>query len=296
MKIGFIGCVESSLLALNTLVNMDNIEVSAVITRKESAVNSDFVDLSQVCIENKIPYFYEDPNDREASIDFFKKFKLDVIYCFGWSYLLRKELLDLPVCGVIGFHPAKLPMNRGRHPIIWTLALGLDETASTFFKMDEGADSGPILSQELIAITTEDNATSLYKKVLAVANKQIINFTNDLSSGTAVFNPQDDKKATYWRKRSRKDGLIDWRMSAVSIHNLIRALAPPYPGAEFSWNGELVPVISSSIAVDSYAQNIEPGKVLSKKRNSILVKCAEKNAIWIHNLDEQELPDKGEYL
>jgi methionyl-tRNA formyltransferase len=296
MKIGFIGCVESSYLALKTLVNINGVEVSAVITKKESAINSDFVDLSNICIENNIPYLYEELNNNEESIKFIKKFDVDIIYCFGWSYLLKKELLDIPPYGVIGFHPAKLPLNRGRHPIIWALALGLDETASTFFKMDEGADSGPILTQELISISTEDNATSLYKKVLAVANKQIINFTKDLLSGTATFNPQDDTKSSYWRKRNRSDGLIDWRMSAGSIHNLIRALAPPYPGAEFKHSGELIQVKSSSIAEGYYAKNIEPGNILSKADSSILVKCAESSAIWLHNIDDYKLYEIGEYL
>ena len=296
MKIGFIGCVESSHMALKTLLGLEGADVVAVVTRSASKVNSDFVDLSELCIENCIPLHYEDPLNRSDTVEFLKKFELDVIYCIGWSYLLGDELLALPANGIIGFHPAKLPENRGRHPIIWALTLGLPETASTFFKMDKGADSGPIVSQELIEIDKGENASSLYAKILKVSQVQLIAFTKKLSDGNFEFLEQDHSKATYWRKRSRKDGLIDWRMSADSIHNLIRALSKPYPGAEFSWKGISVPVFFSTVDSNSKPINCEPGKVLARVDSDLLVKCSGRDAIWIHDLDCKEFPAVGEYL
>ena len=296
LRIAFIGCVESSFRALNTLINMNCVEVCAVVTRQDSKVNSDFVDLSSLCEEEDIPYYFENPQEREGTYRFLKGFELDVIYCFGWSYLLKKETLELTEHGVIGFHPAKLPANRGRHPLIWALSLGLEVTASTFFKMDEGADSGPILSQRTINIEKCDNATSLYNKVLAVADDQIVEFTQELHNGTARFYEQNHEKANYWRKRGRKDGLIDWRMTANAVHNLIRSLASPYPGAEFAVNEKLFTVMDSTPVFDSYPENIEPGKVLSIKENGLLVKCAGRGAIWLHELDPNALDEIGEYL
>ncbi len=296
LRIAFIGCVESSLLALTTLIDMDCVELCAVVTRSDSKVNSDFVDLSPVCKANDIPYLFEDPHAREETLDFLCEYNLDVIYCFGWSYLLKQEILDIAPQGVIGFHPAKLPMNRGRHPIIWALSLGLEETASTFFKMDRGADSGPIISQQLIDIDATDDATSLYNKILYVANQQIKDFTRALHNGNARFMEQNHELATYWRKRGRKDGLIDWRMSATSIHNLIRALAPPYPGAEFMLDEQLYAVSSSTLSLNSCAENVEPGKVISKSDSSFLIKCAGTDAIWLHKIDAAILENIGEYL
>ena len=68
--------------------------------------------------------------------------------------------------GVIGYHPAALPKNRGRHPLIWALVLGLKKTASSFFIMDERADSGDVISQEEIIINDDDDASSLYAKMI----------------------------------------------------------------------------------------------------------------------------------
>ena len=297
MKIGFIGCVQSSQMALNTLLSMKptGVDIVAVITRKESNFNSDYVNLSPLCKENNIPVHFEDTQNKERSIEFMKGHEPDVIFCFGWSYLLNQEFLTLPKLGVIGFHPAKLPKNRGRHPIIWALALGLKETASTFFKMDKGADSGPILSQVNVSIDFTDDAGSLYKKIISTAEQQIINFTEQLYNGTAEFKPQDNCNASVWRKRSRQDGLIDWRMSAESIYNLIRALVKPYPGAEFIYEENLLQVWSSRVCGEKIPSNIEPGYILAIEHNDVLVKCAEDSALWILDVGLAEVK-VGEYL
>lgn len=295
MRVGFIGCVHSSQMALETLLELDGIDVCAVVTREQSAINADFCDLSFICEREGVPYHFEDPKQRAVSTQFFQQYELDVIYCVGWSYLLDEELVSLPRMGVIGFHPAKLPQNRGRHPIIWALALGLTETASTFFKMDAEADSGPIISQELIQITDGDNAQSLYDKILKVAKQQIQQFSLALTKGTVVFKEQDHSQATYWRKRSRKDGFIDFRMSAVAIHDLVRALAHPYPCAEFLVNEQLVTIPRSALATEQFAQNIEPGRVLDKREDSVLVKVAGTDAIWLQGIDTQGI-EVGQYL
>ena len=140
--------------------------------------------------------------------------------------------------GVVGFHPAALPANRGRHPIIWSLVLGLDKTASTFFFMDAGADSGDILSQREILISDQDDARTLYNKVTEMALSQIEEFLPALASGSAQRVTQSPLEASSWRKRRKTDGVIDWRMSAQSIHNLVRGLSKPYVGAHFLTDGK----------------------------------------------------------
>lgn len=298
MKIGFIGCVQSSYRALETLLTLSNegIEVVAVVTKPESVVNSDFADLTPLCKENAIPVHYEIANQKEDSLAFLKRYKPDVIYCFGWSYLLKKDVLELAPYGSIGYHPAPLPLARGRHPIIWALALGLNETASTFFLMDEGADSGPIVSQKKVLITPEDNATSLYNKLLDTFSHQILEFTKLLAKGAAKFQPQDHSKATYWRKRSRKDGLIDWRMQAVDVHNLVRALAPPYPGAEFNYNKNTINVVNTSLCTESFSRLIEPGRILKIDSDKFLVKCGGATALWVHDAQFVSNLSTGDYL
>ena len=88
----------------------------------------------------KIKYLlrYVDDVNSKDNYNWIKSLNPDIIFCFGWSNLLKKDILTLAPMGVLGFHPSKLPQNRGRHPLIWALALGLKKSASTFFFMDEG--------------------------------------------------------------------------------------------------------------------------------------------------------------
>ena len=83
--------------------------------------------------------------------------------------------------GIVGYYPAALPSNRGRHPLIWALVLCLTETASTLFFMDEGADSGDILDQRQVSILPSDDAKSLYQRITQVAISQIPGFVPRLT-------------------------------------------------------------------------------------------------------------------
>ncbi|MBU2896867.1 methionyl-tRNA formyltransferase [Vibrio hepatarius] len=295
MRAGFIGCVDSSRAALQTLLGVEGLTIATVVTKEKSTVNSDFCDIKYICEVNNIPYQIELPNAQEETADFLAGFDLDIVFCIGWSYLLSKRVLDVPKMGVIGYHPAQLPSNRGRHPIIWALVLGLEETASTFFLMDEGADSGPIISQVPIPIEVRDNATSLYKKILDSSQIQLGKLASDLVSGTISYSEQDHSQATYWRKRSRRDGVIDFRMSAESIHNLVRALAPPYPGAEMKYNDQCITVQRSVLSFEEFPRDIEPGKVLSKQGNGLLIKTSGTGAIWLYTPNENQL-EVGEHI
>ena len=104
--------------------------------------------------------------------------------------MLSKNIILSKSNGVIGYHPTSLPKNRGRHPVIWALALGLKEISSTFFLMDQGADTGPILSQENISITYEDDAGTLYDKLILVGISQIEEILKQFCNGVANPRPK----------------------------------------------------------------------------------------------------------
>lgn len=147
IKIVLIGTVKFSFEVLSVLIKK-NYNVVGLVTKKASKFNTDYYDLTPLAKQNDIPIIYKEKDNEEKIISFIKTIAPDVMYCFGWSHILSKAFLTIPPYGVIGFHPASLPNNRGRHPIIWALFLGLKETASTFFIMDEGADTGVIISQK----------------------------------------------------------------------------------------------------------------------------------------------------
>ena len=103
--------------------------------------------------------------------------------------------------GVVGYHPAKLPKNKGRHPLIWTLVLGLKKVLQHFF-MDEQADSGDILSQKNFKILLTDNAKDLYDKVIKISLMRIEKFIPKLQNKSYKTIKQNSKISNFWRKRN----------------------------------------------------------------------------------------------
>ncbi len=294
MKVVFIGCVEFSFITLKYLLGLKEAKVVGVVTRNKSSFNADFRSLGPLCAKFKVPCFFAKGNNQADMANWIKKSDPDIIYCFGWPYLLKNEVLNIPRLGVVGYHPTALPKNRGRHPIIWALALGLSETASTFFFMDEGADSGEILSQKFVQIKSSDDASTLYQNLALIAVNQINEFTKNLALKEVIRMPQDHSKSNYWRKRNKKDGEIDWRMSAKNIHNLVRALTHPYIGAHCLFMDEEIKIWRTEIIEDNF-HNIEPGKILNTKCQNIIVKCGD-GVLKIVEHEFKTIPNEGYYL
>ena len=294
MKIVLIGCVKSSEFFLQKLIEI-RADIVGVITKEESKFNADFVDLGVICKTHDIDYFYVKNINAQTSKDYLYEKKPDIILCLGWSQLLDAEILAIPPMGCVGFHPAELPNNRGRHPLIWALALGLERTASTLFLMDAAADTGNILSQEYVDIEYEDDARSLYDKIMQLAVEQLETLLSDFELSIVKPISQSIKSGNIWRKRGEEDGKIDWRMSSRGIYNLVRALTKPYVGAHFVYQNQNYKVWKVKEIISDMYKNIEPGKVLRvMTKNRFIVKTGE-NLIEVLMCDDIEL-EEGVYL
>ena len=303
LNIAFIGSVEFSEYILQSLLLLknENIHICAIVSKSISKFNDDHCDLFPLAKEHAIPYL-----DYSESPDFLEKFLVennpDVVYCFGWSHLISLRIMNAAPYGAIGFHPTKLPMHRGRHPIIWTLVLGLKETATTFFRIDEGADTGHILSQKTLPVLFEDTAKTLYKKIIEQSILQVAKFSKQLRDDNANFVPQDNVLSSYWRKRNIRDGLIDWRMSAVSIYNLIRALTKPYCGAQFAYKDQNITIWQSEVVDNSTSPNDaqrnynEPGKVLIDNDIDVCVECGDHSILRVRKHPDFPCFTVGEFL
>jgi methionyl-tRNA formyltransferase len=296
MKIVFIGCVENSYHLLEELLE-NRFQVAGVCSKSESAYNADYMDLTPLCKEYELPIFYTNDINSADTLKFISSCEPDIIYCFGWSQLLKSDIIRIPPKGVVGYHPAALPKNRGRHPLIWALVLGLHETASTFFMINEGVDSGDIVAQEAIEICDNDDARALYSKVGEVARRQVVELTEQFIAGTVEFRSQNPAEGNTWRKRGVSDGCIDFRMSGKDIHNLVRGLTHPYVGAHFVFNGEEKKVWKSEVITDcGQYGNIEFGKVIEKiSATSFLVKAGNDSLVKILECDPVDLKG-GDYL
>lgn len=276
MKIIYVGTVHGSAKKLKHVLDAGG-NVAAILTLnsgKGIKLHSDYYDPEPIARKYNIDLFKIDNINNPDTLQIIRSYKPDYIFIWGWSQLAGKELLNIPQTGVIGFHPSLLPKNRGRHPIIWSLANGETKTGATFLFLDEGVDSGDILSQREIEINFNDDAGSLMDKIDNVSREMILEFVPQLNSGDFKRIPQDHTKSSYLRKRFEADGLIDFSKDTLCVYNLIRALARPYPGAHTFYKRTKLIIYKSKIC-ESSAQNYSIGEIISIGEKDIKVKTAD---------------------
>jgi methionyl-tRNA formyltransferase len=260
MRVVFVGSVEFSESLLRHILELD-VSVVGVCALKDSLFNSDHCDLGPLALQHGIPLLYvSDINSSEVD-NWIRDRQPDIIFCFGWSKLIAPNILASAPLGVLGYHPTLLPKNRGRHPIVWALVLGLQKTGSTFFFMNEYVDAGDIVSQSVVEIDYLDDARNLYDKLLCTAKDQLTDLMPRLVNGDFQRLKQDDSQSNLWRKRSINDGLIDWSLPAESIRNLVRGLTRPYVGAHFLFRDQSIKLWKCEV-IDSSDDEAVPGQIL----------------------------------
>lgn len=290
MRILFIGSIRFSLSCLTAVIKSGG-NVIAVLGQSAAVnrSNADYADLEPLARRNGIPYYAIEKIGVADTVRLVESLRPDIIFVFGFSQIIPKEILRIPPKGCVGSHPARLPCHRGRHPLIWTLVYGLDKGTLTFFYLDEGVDSGDILWQREFEITVHDNATTLYEKIETLTAAAISEFLPQLASGDAPRTAQDHAKAGYWPKRTEKDGEIDWQAKSGQIHNLIRALAKPYVGAHTYLGADRMIVWKSEPPTSAYTgipAKGRPGDVVLVDSGRLLVRTGD----GMINIKEWELP------
>ena len=155
----------------------------------------------------------------------------DFIFSFYYRHMLPARLLALASRGAYNMHGSLLPKYRGRVPVNWAILNGEIETGATLHEMAAKPDAGAIVAQTSVPILPDDTARDVFVKVTVAAEQTLWNVLPALVDGRAPRLPNDLANGSYFGGRKAEDGLIDWSASAKAIHDLVRAVAPPYPGA-----------------------------------------------------------------
>ena len=158
-------------------------------------------------------------------------FAPDFLFSFYYRRMLGAPLLALARRGALNVHGSLLPKYRGRAPVNWAVLAGERETGATLHYMAAKPDAGDIVAQVAVPILPDDTAREVLDKVTVAAEIALDGALPALVAGAAPRRPQDLAQGSYFGGRRPEDGEIDWRRDAVTIHNLVRAVAPPYPGA-----------------------------------------------------------------
>ncbi|HEY3729893.1 MAG TPA: formyltransferase [Steroidobacteraceae bacterium] len=172
----------------------------------------------------------EDPNTPEL-IKRVRALQPDFLFSFYYRALLGAELLGCAARGAFNMHGSLLPKYRGRVPINWAVLHGERESGATLHAMVAKVDAGDIVDQQAVPILPDDTAVEVFRKVAVAAELVLQRCLPGLIDGNAPLKPQDPAAASYFGRRTARDGAIDWRRGVQAVHNLVRAVAPPYPGA-----------------------------------------------------------------
>jgi methionyl-tRNA formyltransferase len=155
----------------------------------------------------------------------------DFLFSFYYRKMLGPGLLEAPARGALNMHGSLLPRYRGRAPVNWAVIRGERETGATLHYMVTKPDAGDIVAQQAVPILPNDTAFDVFGKVTLTAEMVLDRALPALLAGTAQRTAQDLALGSYFGGRRPEDGRIDWKLSAGEIHNLVRGVAPPYPGA-----------------------------------------------------------------
>jgi len=188
----------------------------------------------------------DDPNAPEF-IAKVKDRRPDFIFSFYYRLMLGRPLLAAATRGAFNMHGSLLPKYRGRVPVNWAIIHGETETGATLHEMVEKPDAGRIVDQEAVPIAPDDLAIDVFRKVTSAAGRVLARSLPGLIDGSAVLRPQDLSRGSYFGGRRPEDGRIDWSQSAKHIHDLVRAVAPPYPGAFTEAEGKRLRVLRTRL-------------------------------------------------
>ncbi len=215
----------------------------------------------------------KDPNTPEI-LAWGRERKPDVIFSFYYRSMLKAPWLELAKVGAFNMHGSLLPKFRGRACVNWALVEGATETGVTLHEMVQKPDAGDMLGQERVLILEHENARQVFDKLVPAARRLLTRLVPLIEKGQAPRTKQNEAEATYFGGRKPDDGRIDWNASAQRVHNLVRAVAPPYPGAFTVINGKKLFIWKGRVLSDGKVSG-KPGQVLPATADGVPVVCGD---------------------
>lgn len=224
------------------------VDVALVVTHRDNPKENIWFDSVQKLAElHGIPVITPDNPNAPEVVEQIRALQPDFFFSFYYREMLKRDLLEIPKQGALNMHGSLLPKYRGRVPVNWAIIRGETETGATLHYMTEKPDNGDIVAQQAVPILPNDTAHEVFQKVTVAAEMALNNVLPALLAGTAKAEKQDLSLGAYFGGRKAEDGVIAWSQSALEIHNLIRAVAPPYPGATTTLMGKPMRILQTLV-------------------------------------------------
>jgi len=224
------------------------VEVALVVTHRDNPKETIWFDsVAELAALHGIPVITPDNPNAPEVVEHVRALQPDFFFSFYYREMLKRELLEIPKRGALNMHGSLLPKYRGRVPVNWAIIHGETETGATLHYMTEKPDNGNIVAQQAVPILPDDNALQVFQKVTVAAEIALHDVLPALLAGKAQTVKQDLSKGGYFGGRKAEDGIIDWSQSAKQIHNLVRAVAPPYPGVTTQLLGKTMRILQTLV-------------------------------------------------
>ena len=215
------------------------IQIDLVVTHQDDPnENVWFGSVAKLCQDQQLPYITPDANQLIDLVPQLQKLAPDYLFSFYYRHMIPVELLACAKIGALNMHGSLLPKFRGRAPVNWAILHGATETGATLHMMEVKPDAGDIVGQSAVSIGPNETATDVFGKVSQAAVTVINQVLPELIQGHIPRKPNNLAQGSYFGGRKPADGQILWHQTAQQVHNLVRAVAPPYPGAFTDWQGQ----------------------------------------------------------
>ncbi|WP_150003720.1 bifunctional UDP-4-amino-4-deoxy-L-arabinose formyltransferase/UDP-glucuronic acid oxidase ArnA [Escherichia albertii] len=237
-------------------------EISAIFTHADNPGEKAFyASVARLAAETGIPVYAPDNVNHPLWVERIAQMSPDVIFSFYYRHLISDDILQLAPVGAFNLHGSLLPKYRGRAPLNWVLVNGENETGVTLHRMVKKADAGAIIAQQRVVISPDDIAITLHHKLCHTARLLLEQTLPAIKHGHFQEIAQRENEATCFGRRTPDDSFLDWHKPADVLHNMVRAVADPWPGA-FSYAGnQKFTVWSSRVHPDT--STAQPGSVIS---------------------------------
>jgi methionyl-tRNA formyltransferase len=235
------------------------VDVALVVTHRDNPKETIWFDsVADLAALHGIPTITPDNPNTPEVIAQIRALQPDFFFSFYYREMLKRELLEMPRHGALNMHGSLLPKYRGRVPVNWAIIHGETETGSTLHYMTEKPDNGDIVAQQAVPILPNDTALQVFQKVTVAAEMALNDVLPSLLAGKAPRIKQDLSKGAYFGGRKAEDGVIAWSLSAQAVHNLVRAVAPPYPGAMTQLMGKPMRILQTLVSKCTAAGKEQP--------------------------------------
>lgn len=254
------------------------VDVRHVYTHEDDpSENIWFGSVAELAYLHGIPVTIVSRSDQPGLMESVAAANPDFLFSFYYRFMLPPALLALANHGAFNMHGSLLPKYRGRVPVNWAIIHGETETGATLHEMTAKPDAGRLVDQQSVPILPNDLAIDVFRKVVAAAEMVLYRSLRKLLDGTATLVPQDLTSGSYYGGRKPEDGRIDWACGAWQVHNLVRAVAPPYPGAFCDFGGKRLKLLKTFF---NGQINFEPGpSALFVADGNLVIRCADKGLL-----------------